>query len=199
MRTRKGLGMDNALTLDQKDLTVILIPKSASSSLLNAAYAADSTCVEKQSHVDRPCMPNSVALWREPTARAWSAYKFLQQAYTPVCKAVQHQTEWSDCSEHYFPRTDVPYDEFLYELARTRDRAGMIGPLTPQHEYCKGKANLEMVPWDFDRMAEVLGVAIPRDNPGQNRTPMPDLTSEMEQHLRITYGADYIIWDLING
>lgn len=195
---RNGLRMRGAIALPSLGLTVPLIPKSASSSVLLALAEGHPGCLDRQYHCDHPPTSQMVVLWREPTERAWSAYKFAQK-YQEISMEEEHRGRLSpDHQEHYYPPTSLPWDAFLHELARNRGNHYMVGPLQPQSEYCKGSAKYIIIPWDFKEMANFIEVAeIPHANQGKNQKPLPDITPEMQYHLDLVYGADYRIWELI--
>jgi len=188
---RNTIRFNNALPIPGEDLTYIPTPKCASSSGIEAITLKWPKLYKEIYHVDRIKTTYAVSMWREPTERAWSAYKYT------CARLPLHWSEWND-GKRYFPDTSVPWDEFLHEFARNSHRENLLLTLIPQNEFCKGTAKHIMVPWDFERLANILTVPeILHSNPGKNPAPMPDITTEMQFHLNIIYGADYRIWELI--
>ena len=86
------------MPLPALDLTVIPITKSASGSVLVAVF--DISDEPTWVHFDKITTSRAVAMWRHPTERAWSAYKFSQEY-----EVVPAQDSM------YYPRNDVPWDE----------------------------------------------------------------------------------------
>jgi hypothetical protein len=193
--------MSHGFVFEDLDLTVIFIPKSASCSMWLAVLEKDPQGHERLVHIDRIETSRSVAMWRHPTERSWSCYKFMKKYLTvspyeeeesnPDCWAPGHHRS------RYYPRTDFLWDEYLHALAKNRKNPRMWGPLVPQVEYCLAAPGLTMVPWDFPRMNEIVGIEIPHSNQGKDQSPVPDITPEMQYHLNLVYGADYRIWESI--
>ena len=186
--------MNAAFVLPDADITIALIPKSASSSVLTALH----THSLRYSHVDAITTSRAGALWRHPTERAWSAYKYIRRHAVISLEELLRKDLTEPHDEHYYPRHDLPYDEFLHTLAENRDNPHIMGPLCQQSEYCKSGVPYTLVPWDFEKMALLIGVGeIPHKNPGVDSTPMPDITPEMQYHLTLAYEDDYRIWEQI--
>ncbi len=188
---RNTIRFNNALPVPGTDLTFVPTPKNASSAIIEALCRKWPELYKDICHVDRLSTPCAVSMWREPTARAWSAYKY-------ICSRLP--LPWQDFADglSYFPDTSLPWDEFLYELAQNCYRERLMLPLIPQNEFCKGRAKHIMVPWDFERLAQILTVpAILHSNAGKDPRPMPDVTPEMQFHLDIVYGADYRLWEML--
>ncbi len=185
-----------ALPIPELDITVVPITKSASGSVV---VAVEPVCPEPTwVYLDRIKTRRAVAMFRHPTERAWSAYKFIQ-GYATISEEESTREPGRGDSRHdrYYPRTDQPWDAFLHTLAENYLNPHLWGVFLPQHEFCKCPDITTMVPWDFPRMSEILGREIPRANKGKDRSPTPDITPEMQYHLNIVYGADYRIWESI--
>jgi len=145
--------------------------------------------VKNLQHCDFLTTSRAVSLWREPTERAWSAYRYMQ---------VQYPCLWDDVYLHWWPDPRKEWDAYLAELADNRHRTDWSGVLTPQSEFTKGKAEHTRVPWDFGRMAEILDVEGFGHSNASTTLAQPDITPEMQYHLNLVYGTDYRIWEQIN-
>jgi len=136
-------------------------------------------------------------MWRHPTERAWSAYKFIREYET-----ISHEEDMRDeltvgHNERYYPRNDLPWDEHLYTLSFSWLNPYLWGPFIPQNEFCKYPKITTMIPWDFPRMSAMIEQKIPQVHMCEDRAPVPDITSEMQAHLHLIYGKDYQVWDSI--
>jgi hypothetical protein len=137
-------------------------------------------------------------MWRHPTERAWSAYKFIKDCET-ISQYEMARESGGATSRHdkYWPRHDKPWDEFLHTLANTYLNPNLWGMFIPQNEFCTSAVSYTFVPWDFPRMSEIIQREIPRANKGKDQSPVPDITPEMQYHLNTVYGTDYRIWEQI--
>jgi hypothetical protein len=183
--------MNNCVVLPTLDLTFVPIAKCASSSILTALYekygSADETI---RGHCDDIRTKTAVAFFRNPTERLWSAYRYERRRLMP--------DYIPESRDHWYPSFSGSFTDFVAELAANRLHPDLMGAFLPQTEYCKGRANYIFIPWDFKELANMLEVSsIGKINEGKNTEPMPDITPEIDYNLRLIYGADYRIWELI--
>jgi hypothetical protein len=59
--------------------------------------------------------------------------------------------------------------------------------------------NYILIPWDFPRVSELLGIELGWLNKSVKDSALPDITPEMQYHLDLVYETDYQLWELINS
>jgi hypothetical protein len=180
--------MHSVAELPERDLSYIPIAKNGSSSVLKTLWDGPVNVRDKR-WCNEVRTSKAVVMWREPTARAWSAYQML---------VGRGQTQNADDPRRpWFPDIDLYWDEWLQVLARERYHMGTSATLIPQSEYLCSPVEYEYVAWDFQALGEKLGVELPHLNEARKPLIQPDITPEMLANLHLIYSADYRIWELI--
>jgi hypothetical protein len=201
--------MHNGVVFDREgeDFTYIPIAKNGSSSILATLWESAPRHHPKAKSMvmcDKVPTSRALAMFREPTARAWSAYLMMRRN-----PRLDYEGGPGERVHAWWPDNTLAWDEWLDSLVKNRFHPRLTATMIPQHEYLCSPVKYEYVAWDFKEMGERLGVELPCINSAAGKwkvrgqaegyaPPMPDITPEMEYNLHNLYPADYRIWELIS-
>ena len=194
--------MHSVVAFPGRDLSFVPIAKNGSSSILKTIWLSDLEFVRE---LMCDAVPTSTALTmlRNPTQRAWSAYRMMRRH-----PSMYGELEGQGREFPWYPDNTLPWDEWLDALVKDRFHSHLSATMIPQSEYLCSPVRYEYIAWDFKAMADRLDIELPRINAAEqqwqqrgelegNAPTMPDITPEMQRNLQIIYAADYRIWDLI--